>query len=217
MCGHCCTCGVCTCWSDAISATLPIVVSTQSRGGKGSSTVSLAAGDQWGMSAGERAYVKQQVDYCCRPAWRAWRKTPLVAREARALKACEQLGLAVPKVLYFDAGKRAGTLVLAELVDHRPLDTAVAGASTPLRRRLLERTGRYIGLLHRAGWYHGALYAHHILISPDGEPRLIDFEKARRSRRRRTEDLDRFWRHNQFLNDDDKAAILAAYQQALNT
>lgn len=198
-----------------ISDALPRLISSQRRRGKGSSTVWLEAGEQWGAGPGERAFVKQQSDYCCRPAWRAWRKTPLLVREARALQACAHLGLAVPRVLYFNAGKQSATLALGELADHAPLDTALAAANSQTRRRILEQLGSYVGRLHRAGWYHGALYAHHILIGPDTTPCLIDFEKARRSRRRRREDLDRFWRHNSFLNQADKTTILRAYRQAL--
>ena len=188
------------------------LISSQSRRGRGNSSVWLDAAANWGGAERQRAYVKQQTDYCCRPPWRAWRKTPLLAREHRALRACQALGLAVPDVLHFECKALTATLVVAEVQDSLPLDKALA-ANPDARRLILTNVGDYLARLHGAGWYHGALYAHHMLISDTAEHTLclIDFEKARRTRRRRGEDLNRFWRHNGYLTDPDRQIVLRAY------
>ena len=193
----------------ASSATL---ISSQSRRGRGNSSVWLDTAENWGGGDQRRVYVKQQTDYCCRPPWRAWRKTPLLLREHRALRACQALGLAVPEVLHFECRGLSATLVLAEVEDALPLDEAIA-ADPDARQSMLTNVGNYLARLHGAGWYHGALYAHHMLISNGADHGLclIDFEKARRARRRRAEDLNRFWRHNSYLTDPDRQIVLRAY------
>jgi tRNA A-37 threonylcarbamoyl transferase component Bud32 len=197
-----------------MSARSAELISSQSRRGRGNSTVWLDAAEGWGGKPGSRAYVKQQQDYCCRPAWRAWRRTPLLAREFRALQACRKLGLKVPDVLHFERRGQAATLVLAEVENSLPLDQALA-SQPQAREQMLVAVGTYLGRLHRAGWYHGALYSHHLLICGGKEHTLclIDFEKARRSRRRRDEDLQRFWRHNGHLAANDRETITRAYRE----
>lgn len=189
------------------------LISTQTRSGTGLSTVHLEEASQWGGPPGKRAYVKRQSDYYCRPAWRLWRRTALVTREHRALRACQALGINVPPILHYQAIGNQATLVVEELADTVPLDSALH--EFPARRTLiLDTLGRALSRLHGAGWYHGALYAHHILVghSPESNVWLIDFEKARRSRRRRREDLRRLWRHNRYLSAEDRNAVMSGYR-----
>lgn len=195
--------------------TTSTLISSQSRRGRGNSSVWLEDAEPWGGAPATRAYVKRQTDYTCRPAWRAWQRTPLLHREYRALMACRDLGLRVPDVLHFECAGHRAVLVLAE-VGAAPLDAAITTDSVA-RSQILDALGEYLGRFHGAGWYHGALYAHHILVGPQPEHPvwLIDFEKARRARRRRREDLNRFWRHNRYLGSTDKSRLLDAYARGL--
>ncbi len=194
-----------------------ILISSQSRRGRGSSSVWLDTAEPWGGDPETRAYIKQQNDYCCRPAWRAWRRTPLLLREYRALEACRALGLKVPRVLHFETSGVVASMILEEVCNAEPLDHALQ-ASAHTRALILSQVGEYLGRLHHAGWYHGALYAHHMLIgrAAGHELCLIDFEKARRSRHRQREDLQRFWRHNAYLSTADRQFIEQAYARSQN-
>ncbi len=186
----------------------------QSRDGKGSSAVYLQAAEAWGGSSG-RVYVKRQESYFCRPAWRAFRRTPTLRRELRGLAACRDLGVPVPAVVaYREDGPRA-ELVLEEIAGALPLDRALGGAAA-CRDAIIDGLATVVARLHKGGWTHGALYPEHILASPDGGVVLIDLEKARRSCFRRRSDLDRFRRHSEgLLTPREAAQFDDRYREAL--
>lgn len=168
----------------------------QTRDGKGVSAVFLEPAGDWG-APGERVYVKRQTAYWCRPLWRAFRRTPTLRRELRALDACRKLGIPVPRVVSYREEGPTAELVVEEVADAAALDQALARPGAD-RIAILRNVADVIGRLHRAGWSHGALYADHILVGPppDYAVVLIDLEKARRSRMRRVDDLERFHRRN---------------------
>lgn len=193
----------------------PPIKPPQSRAGKGSSAVYLEAAADWGAGPG-RVYVKRQDAYYCRPVWRLFRKTPMLRRELRGLRACRRLGIEVPEVISYQEDDTRSVLVLAEVHDALPLQTALAGAGSE-RMRIVGNVARAIGRLHRGGWSHGALYPDHLLVGPGPEHTVtvIDLEKARHSPLRRRSDLERFWRHaRHHLNPAEIEHFDQAYQAA---
>ncbi len=183
--------------------------------GQGASAVFVEAGERWGADA-ERVYVKRQVDYYCRPIWRGFRRTPTLRRELRGLKACRSLGVPVPKVVAYQERGDGAELVLEALPDSVPLDEALTAENAD-RAAIVANVATAIGLLHRGGWSHGALYHTHLLVGPppDHPVTLIDLEKSRRSRRRQREDLDRFWRYSAgFLSDAEAHLFERCYRKA---
>jgi len=191
-----------------------LVKPPQARRGSGLSEVRLECGAEWGWPAG-RVYVKSQHNYTCRPAWRLWRRTPTLLREYRALQACSRLGIKVPLVLDYAQRGLEARLVLAEIDGAVALPEALARPDADRPRILLE-LGQVLARLHAAGWAHGALYGDHILVRSGAtiEVFLIDFEKARRSRRLAAADLARLLRRSPFLTDADRRCLLDAYRRA---
>jgi hypothetical protein len=106
-------------------------------------------------------------------------------------------------------------LELIEVPDAQPLDVALSAPGTD-RNAILRCAARIIGRLHNAGWSHGALYPHHILItcSKGASATLIDLEKARRNPLKRAKDLQRFWRHAPAMSDSERALFDAEYFSA---
>lgn len=184
----------------------------QSRDGKGVSAVYREPAAAWGAGHGQ-VYVKRQDAYWCRPIWRLFRKTPTLRRELRGLDACRRIGIRVPAVITYSERGSQAELVLAEIADALPLDQALDRADAD-RAAILGNVAGALGRLHRAGWSHGALYPAHILVStgPDPVVSLIDLEKARHSRRRRRDDLDRFWRHAPRLSEAEQRSLTERYE-----
>ena len=191
-----------------------LVKPPQSRRSGGVSSVYLEPGARWGLE-GQRIYVKCQTDYFCRPPWRGFLATPTLRREVRALRAWRALGIPVPVVVaYRQQGLRA-ELALAEVQGGVPFDEAMARPDAD-RRTLVIQLARVVGRLHRSGWTHGALSSEHILVNPDdGTITFIDLEKAKRSRRLRRRELERFWRHSDCFRADERALFEAEYSDAL--
>lgn len=178
------------------------------------STVHIEPAASWGAGDG-RVYVKRQREYFCRPVWRFGRRTPLLVRELRGLNAARRLGLPVPEVVAFQQADGESVLVLREIAGARALREALLEAGQQ-RQALVARVGALIGKLHSAGWVHGALYSDHLLVGMGADPvvYLIDFEKATRNPLRRVDDLERFWRRNDYLTDRDRLAFETAYRRA---
>jgi tRNA A-37 threonylcarbamoyl transferase component Bud32 len=187
-----------------------LVKPPQSRDGRGISAVYLEPAERWGLEPGQ-VYVKRQEEYYCRPAWRLFRRTPTLRRELRALTACHRLDIPVPEVVRYDEQGPNAELVIAEIADSQPLGDSLKERAAE-RHAILDRVAQTVARLHRAGWYHGALYPTHILVgrAPSLDVTLIDFEKARRSRYRRREDLDRLLR---YLAPLLERAELVAFEQ----
>jgi uncharacterized membrane protein YbhN (UPF0104 family) len=97
-----------------------------------------------------------------------------VEHEAFVTLLAERSGVPVlPVVAAGVAGGRDGVLVIE--ADARLLD----GASTHgLIDRLVEQLWAAVSAMHESGIAHGALDAQHIVVAPDGSPRLADFQTA---------------------------------------
>lgn len=191
-----------------------LVKPPQSRRGQGLSWVTVEPAADWQAGSG-RVFVKNQQGYWCRPVWRLFRRTPLLLRELRGLHACQRMGVAVPQILDYQDDGCCARLILAEVTHSQPLDEALARNDAD-RETIISRAAQLIGRLHRAGWSHGALYPHHILIGRDEDrtATLIDLEKARRNPFKRGADLARFWRHAPALSESEKAQFASHYQLA---
>lgn len=119
------------------------------------------------------------------------RGEPRPLRETRASEAARRSGIATPPVIagvIYPAGAwyRADLVTrlvadATDLADHLFADRPDAPTPTPAERRaLLERTGRIIGELARAGIHHPDLNARNVLVVRGGaELHLLDFDRAR--------------------------------------
>jgi tRNA A-37 threonylcarbamoyl transferase component Bud32 len=179
--------------------------------GPGTSTVRRGPGGAWPAAGGAEVVSKVQTDYSCRPLWNWGRRTPLVARERRALLGCSQAGVHVPAVVEYREVSRGAELITTFIPDALNLDVAVERFPAQ-RAKIFGSAGLEIGKLHKARWTHGALYSTHILVCPESAFRiyLIDLEKGRRSLRA-ARDLDRFERHNRYLTRQDWADFRRGY------
>lgn len=176
-----------------------LVKPAQSRHGTGMSAVYVEPAARWQAGPGD-VYVKRQRDYFCHPVWRGFRRTPTLRRELRGLRAWHRLGINVPEVVSYAEQRGSAELVLRAVAEAQPLHRALTEPGAD-REVIIHNLAATLGRLHRAGWVHGALYPQHLLVGPPPahEIVLIDLEKSRRSRRRRQEDLERFWRYGGHL------------------
>ena len=94
-----------------------------------------------------------------------------VERQALAGVMAERAGVSVPSV---DRIVRAGdtALLVMELADGCSLDQLPAGQ---VGDDLLARLWAEVGTLHRAGIAHRSLRAANVMVSPAGQPRIVDF------------------------------------------
>lgn len=231
MCGRKFLCGVCIFLSAVKKYQRPFTVShtsllrkpplgpvneAQTRHGRGFSIVYLSAGAPWGI-VNQRVYVKTQMGYNCRPPWRGWRCTPTSFCEVRALTACAQLGLPVPKVLSYRIEENVAELVLDEIENSISLDDFMAHSSAVERSDVVASLASILARMHRSGWSHGALGSGHILIQPKNNNRiwLIDFEKARKCLKCGQRDLSRLWRRSSSFTEIEKKTFYAFYTRAL--
>ncbi len=116
-------------------------------------------------------------------------------REWRSQRACHRKELAVARPLahatltngeeLFIRGYEAGEELRSWLSRAQGCDETRCQ-----RRAFLEALGGEVARLHRAGWVHGDLHTGNILVSREGDPRFLDLQRARPSRRARARLLD---------------------------
>lgn len=190
---------------------------TRKRRGRGSSEVFLEDARHWGAGTGH-VYVKRQHDYSCRPPWRLFLKTPTLHRECRALNRCRRIGIDVPQVVAYREEGEYAQLVLKEIDDALPLDRALSEPDSD-RVTIVGNVASVIGRLHSAGWVHGALYPDHILVGPGPhyQVTLIDLEKARQSRLKRSDDVNRLLRYTTALDSREVNVFRNHYKTTLKT
>jgi len=83
----------------------------------------------------------------------------------------------------------ARSWLVQERLSGRPLADALAIAEPVAAARLLDRLGACVRRLHAAGVRHGDLHHGNVIVG-DGEPRLVDFQGARRLRGRRDREAE---------------------------
>lgn len=174
----------------------------------------IESGAAWGIEEC-RVFVKRQSDYICRPPWRAFLATPRLHREQRALLAWRNLGVGTPEIVTYRRKGTDAVLVVREVSDSQPLQEALEMPGAD-RNQIVSNLAAVLARVHRARWVHGALYSPHILVQPEEGYAVIfiDLEKAKRSRRLRRNDLDRFWRHNRYFTTAEVTLFEAEYQTA---
>ena len=98
--------------------------------------------------------------------------------EASRIHEAKTAGAKVPSIVGVDVENNAivmthldGT-VARERLDDMSINDA---------RKLLRSIGEQIGLLHTAGIVHGDLTTSNVIVSPSGEPFIVDFGMSRRS------------------------------------
>lgn len=183
--------------------------------GTGTSTVQRCPGDAWPEVGNNDVIIKIQNDYCCRPLWNWYRRTPVVGRERRALLGARSAGVHVPLVIDYRLTAAGTELVTTVIPNALHLDVALERFPAQ-RSNILRNVGYEVGKLHRARLTHGALYREHILVCPDRGFRvyLVDLEKGRRSFRA-GRDLARFVRRNGYLSERDRAEFRQGYEPAV--
>ena len=131
-----------------------------------------------------------------------------VERQAFAGVMAERAGVSVPGV---DRIVRAGdtALLVLEWVDGCSLDRLPAGQ---VGDDLLARLWAEVGRLHRAGIAHRSLRAANVMVSPVGQPRIVDFGFSELAATQRQMDLDvaELLASLAVLAGEDRAAAAAA-------
>jgi len=131
-----------------------------------------------------------------------------VERRALAGVMAERAGVSVPGV---DRIVRAGdtALLVTEWVDGCPLDRLLAGQ---VGDGLLARLWAEVGKLHRAGIAHRSLRAANVMVTPAGQPTIVDFGFSELAATRRQQDLDvaELLASLAVLTGEDRAAAAAA-------
>jgi len=109
-----------------------------------------------------------------------------VERQALVGVMAERAGVSVPRV---DRIVRAGdtALLIMERVDGCSLDRLPAGQ---VGDDLLARLWAEVGKLHGAGIAHRSLRAANVMVSPAGQPRIVDFSFSELAATQRQMDLD---------------------------
>ena len=109
-----------------------------------------------------------------------------VERQALAGVMAERAGVSAPSV---DRIVRAGdtALLVMELVDGCSLDRLPAGQ---VGDDLLARLWAEVRKLHRAGIAHRSLRAANVMVSPAGQPTIVDFSFSELAATQRQQDLD---------------------------
>ena len=99
-----------------------------------------------------------------------------LASEARVLGRLHDLGFPAPSLIDLDQDEAC---ILMSKIEGRPLYESLRDGSSD--NGSLESLGHLIRRLHEAGFSHGDLTTHNVLVSEDGRLHLIDFGLARQS------------------------------------
>lgn len=176
------------------------------------------------LAAGRsRLYSKQQVGHTYRSLLHPFGR-PTVLREEQALKACEQLGVPVPRRVFCAARHQAGQwqalLITEELQGYVSLqDWYAEPISMPQRHAVLQQLAQVLWRLHQGRRQHGCLYAKHIYVRVDGAQAhvaLLDLEKSRRRLLRGRavrHDLHQLQRRRGDMPDADWQYLMGCYQR----
>jgi tRNA A-37 threonylcarbamoyl transferase component Bud32 len=138
------------------------------------------------------AYLKREE----RVRWRHrlnsfWQKLGFVSRcvrEGRLLRQLRQRGIACPEVIAAGESAQGGAFLLVrEVRDATELRQFLSQyGRDSSRRKIAVQLGRALAAFHAAGFYHGDLYAKHVLVREDESGGLqfafVDWQRARHRR-----------------------------------
>lgn len=152
---------------------------------------------------------------------------PTVLREKNAMQALKNLGVQVPKLVFYGAKKIGkdwhALLVTEELTGFVDLDQWYQQQRTqPVDSNTVESVLQHVAYslykMHRAGWQHSCCYAKHIFIkiNPQHAPEvaLLDLEKAHRrwpAYKAAAHDIKQFGRHRGGMPEADWQLFLQHY------
>ncbi len=169
-------------------------------------------------------YVKKQRNYLCRTMRHPF-GCPTVSREFRNITQLAELGLRVPKPVFYGSRQHDNAteaiLVTEELQGFVDLDQLSTLTETQ-RMALAQLAGKTIGTLHRSGFRHGCLYAKHLMarwINGEPEIALIDLEKLRLAlwpKQAVRHDLEQLKRRQHLWDATHWQALLLAHHLALH-
>lgn len=169
--------------------------------------------------AGVPAYLKRQQNYRTRTICHPFQGIATLKREYRMLNRVIGRGIGVAPPLYFAEGSsQRAVLVIEALEHHRPLDLFDPGNRLEADQ-VIDLAAPLIARLHRLGICHGCLYPKHLFwrspgVARSGDIRVIDWEKARfslRRKRSRLRDLDSLNRHAHGWSLRQRLRFLAGY------
>lgn len=168
---------------------------------------------------GKMLYRKQQVGHTFRSLRHPF-GYPTSMRESAALKACAELGVIAPIVVYSDCRKVSGVwhalLVTESLDGFSSLEDCYARGDDKqwgeaLHQRILHEIGCTLARFNKGRWQHGCLRMKHVFVRVQGdkvEIATLDLEKSRqrltatraarhdiRQLRRRSDWSDALWLH----------------------
>lgn len=139
---------------------------------------------------GKMLYRKQQVGHTFRSLQHPF-GYPTSQRESAALRACAELGVIAPIVVYADCRKVSGVwhalLVTESLDGFSSLEDCYArgddkGWGDALHQRILQEIGCMLARFNQGRWQHGCLRMKHVFVRIQGdkiEVATLDLEKSR--------------------------------------
>lgn len=170
-------------------------------------------------------YLKRQQDHLTR-SLRHPLGEPTFAKEFRAIKRYESLGIPALKAVYFGQriykGSRQALLLTEALDDYEPLSLLLEkwrSLNRQDRCNLITAAAGLVRTLHRSGNVHKCLYPKHIFLGLNAErgaARLIDLEKTRRAwlaRKDYVSDLATLSRKSKEPSRTDRLRFLLEYMQ----
>ena len=169
-------------------------------------------------------YIKRQCNHLCRTIKHplGW---PTASREWHNINRLHHLGILVPTPCYHGTRRTAqgleAILVTKELTGFTPL-TEQSTLTAEQRQSLAKKTGKLLGVLHRARLKHGCLYDKHIMINWENKsPKiaLIDLEKMRHTPTRSSaakQDLDQLKRHQSVWSPEEWAYLVETHYETMH-
>lgn len=170
-------------------------------------------------------YLKRQSNHLTRSLTRPLGE-PTFAREFRAIRQFQSLGIPALEASYFGCrrvgGEQRAVLLTRALDGWQDLDGWLMQwpeLSAARRTGIVRATGALARQLHAAGQMHGCFYPKHIFLreQPEGwQARLIDLEKTRPlllGRADRVKDLEPLLRRASCWGDEEIRCLLDAYLQ----
>lgn len=173
-----------------------------------------------------RLYSKRQINHTY-SSLRYPFGHPTALREKNALQALDNLGVKVPKLVFYKTIKKSkdwyALLVTEELKDFISLDewyrqNCSLTIDSSIVKSVLKQVAITLDRMHRANWQHGCCYAKHIFIktNPQHSPEvaLLDLEKARlrwRASRAALNDIKQLGRHRADMPESHWQLFLQYY------
>lgn len=172
------------------------------------------------LSDGKAYFLKRQHNMT-RRTFRHPRRHPTYFFEWKFIERLAGTGVTPHCVLYAEqrqGGNVDAVLITEELSGYRSLNEYHDAGED--MTSLMPALGRALHAIHARRIRHGSVHGEHILASPDGDVRLIDFERCRRhwsAVRCALADLKQLRKRSAWLGDSMMWQILSAYPDSMAT